>query len=181
VSLFSPARWWVDRFQFGLRAEMPPGLREDRDVRAKSVLGRSYAPAAKSSPGCRLIQTALALYLIPAFLIVLVAGIVGILVVGMIRFFTHLPSTIVGYRKAHLGRLARPCARADVGVLNLPTHIGDGSPPCPTPIPLRCWGRGCQACDPSRPNRNATERMYDRGLQLQGAMQAPEECRPWVR
>jgi hypothetical protein len=36
----------------------------------------------------------LALYLIPAFLIVLLVGAVGILVVGVIRFFTRLLGTI---------------------------------------------------------------------------------------
>jgi hypothetical protein len=38
----------------------------------------------------------LALYLIPAFLIVLLVGAVGILVVGVIRLFTRLLGTTAG-------------------------------------------------------------------------------------
>jgi len=58
-------------------------------------LGESCAPS-KSSLGCRLIQMTLALYLIPALLIVLLVGAVGILVVGVIRFFTRLLGTTAG-------------------------------------------------------------------------------------
>jgi hypothetical protein len=56
------------------------------------LLGKdeSCAPSKQSSLGYRLIQIALALYLIPAFLIVLLVGVVGILVIGVIRFFTRL-------------------------------------------------------------------------------------------
>ncbi len=56
-------------------------------------LGESCSPSEKSSLRCRLIQMTLALYLIPAFLIVLLVGAVGILVVGVIRFFAHLLGT----------------------------------------------------------------------------------------
>lgn len=58
-------------------------------------LGESCSPS-KSSLRCRLIQMTLALYLIPAFLIVLLVGAVGILVVGVIRFFTRLLGTTAG-------------------------------------------------------------------------------------
>jgi hypothetical protein len=58
-----------------------------------SVLGRSCAPATKSSLGCRLIQMTLALYLIPAFLIVLLVGVVGIVLVGVVRLLARLLST----------------------------------------------------------------------------------------
>jgi hypothetical protein len=58
-------------------------------------LGESCSPS-KSSLGCRLIQMTLALYLIPAFLIVLLVGAVGILIVGVIRFFTRLLGTTAG-------------------------------------------------------------------------------------
>ncbi len=56
-------------------------------------LSESCSPSKKSSLGCRLIQMSLALYLIPAFLIVLLVGAVGILLVGVIRFFTRLLGT----------------------------------------------------------------------------------------
>jgi len=58
-------------------------------------LGEPCSPS-KSSLGCRLVQMTLALYLIPAFLIVLLVGAVGILVVGVIRFFTRLLGTTAG-------------------------------------------------------------------------------------
>ena len=58
-------------------------------------LGKPCAPS-KSSLGCRLIQMTLVLYLIPALLIVLLVGAVGILVVGVIRFFTRLLGTTAG-------------------------------------------------------------------------------------
>ena len=63
-----------------------------------SVLGpgESCAPSKESSLGCRLIQMTLALYLIPAFLIVLLVGAVGIMVVGVIRFFTRLLGSTAG-------------------------------------------------------------------------------------
>ena len=47
----------------------------------------------KSNLGCRLVQMTLALYLLPALLIVLVVGAAGILVTGMIRFFTLVLGT----------------------------------------------------------------------------------------
>jgi len=56
-------------------------------------LGESCSPSKKSSLGCRLIQMTLALYLIPAFLIVLLVGAVGILVIGVVRFFTRVLGT----------------------------------------------------------------------------------------
>ena len=59
-------------------------------------LSESCSPSKKSSLGCRLIQMTLALYLIPAFLIVLLVGAVGILVVGVIRFFTRLLGKTAG-------------------------------------------------------------------------------------
>jgi len=59
-------------------------------------LGESCSPSEKSSLGCRLIQMTLALYLIPAFLIVLLVGAVGILVVGVSRFFTRLLGRTAG-------------------------------------------------------------------------------------
>jgi hypothetical protein len=42
-----------------------------------------------SNLGCRLVQVTLALYLLPAILIVLAVGAAGILVTGVIRFFTR--------------------------------------------------------------------------------------------
>jgi hypothetical protein len=48
------------------------------------------APSRRSSLGCRLIQTTLALYLLPALLIVLLVGVVGILVLSVVRFCTRL-------------------------------------------------------------------------------------------
>ena len=47
----------------------------------------------KSNLGCRLVQMTLALYLLPAILIVLVVGAAGILVTGVIRFFTLVLGT----------------------------------------------------------------------------------------
>ena len=58
-------------------------------------LGHSCAPS-KRSPGCRLIQMTLALYLVPALLIVLLVGAVGILVIDVIRSFTRLLGRTTG-------------------------------------------------------------------------------------
>ena len=54
------------------------------------VPGGSCAPSTSTNLACRLVQIALALYLIPALLIVLLVGAVGMLVVGMGRLFTRL-------------------------------------------------------------------------------------------
>ena len=43
-----------------------------------------------SSLGCRLIQMVMALYLIPAVLVVLLVGAVGILAIGLVRLITRL-------------------------------------------------------------------------------------------
>jgi hypothetical protein len=45
---------------------------------------------------CRLVQIGLALYLLPAFLIVLLVGGVGMLVIAVIRLFADLPGKTVG-------------------------------------------------------------------------------------
>ena len=67
-------------------------------------------PSTGTNLVCRLVQIALALYLIPAFLIVLLVGAVGMLVVGMVRLFTRL--------------LARPRAGQKLGtVLILPLAV----------------------------------------------------------
>jgi hypothetical protein len=60
---------------------------------ASPVLDGSCAPSTSTNPACRLVHIALALYLIPAFLIVLLVGAVGMLVVGMVRLFTRLPGS----------------------------------------------------------------------------------------
>ena len=86
-------------------------------------LGESCSPSKKSSLGCRLIQMTLALYLIPAFLIVLLVGAVGILVVGVIRFFTRLLGTTHGWREARPGSLTRSRASIDVGMLRLALRV----------------------------------------------------------
>jgi len=57
---------------------------------ASLVLDGSCAPSTSANLACRLVHIALALYLIPAFLIVLLVGEVGMLVVGMGRLFTRL-------------------------------------------------------------------------------------------
>ena len=61
-----------------------------RTPAASPVLDGSCAPSTSTNLACRLVQIALALYLIPAFLIVLLVGAVGMLVVGMGRLFTRL-------------------------------------------------------------------------------------------
>jgi hypothetical protein len=60
------------------------------ELSASLVLDGSCAPSASTNLACRLVHIALALYLIPAFLIVLLVGEVGMLVVGMGRLFTRL-------------------------------------------------------------------------------------------
>jgi hypothetical protein len=47
-----------------------------------------------SGLGCRLVQMVLALYLIPAFLVVLLVGAVGILAIGLVRLFMRLLDAI---------------------------------------------------------------------------------------
>ena len=63
---------------------------------ARCSVGRGPAPSTSTNLVCRLIQIALALYLIPAFLIVLLVGAVGMLVVGMVRLFTRLLGATAG-------------------------------------------------------------------------------------
>ena len=77
------------------RFRLVSSLSHSRSYGSVLGLGESCAPS-KSSLGCRLIQMTLALYLIPALLIVLLVGAVGILVVGVIRFFTRLLGTTAG-------------------------------------------------------------------------------------
>jgi len=55
-----------------------------------SVLNESPARITASSLVCRLVQMVLALYLIPAFLAVLLVGAVGILTIGLVRLFIRL-------------------------------------------------------------------------------------------
>jgi hypothetical protein len=54
------------------------------------VLDQPRARIMVSGLGCRLVQTVLALYLIPAFLVVLLVGAVGILTIGLVRLFIRL-------------------------------------------------------------------------------------------
>jgi hypothetical protein len=54
------------------------------------VLDEPRARITASSLGCRLVQMVLALYLIPALLVVLLVGAVGIVTIGLIRLFTRL-------------------------------------------------------------------------------------------
>lgn len=54
------------------------------------VLDEPRARITVSGLGCRLVQTALALYLIPAFLMVLLVGAVGIVTIGLVRLFSRL-------------------------------------------------------------------------------------------
>jgi len=65
--------------------------------------GESCAPTKKRSLGCRLIQMILALYLVPALLIVLLVGAAGILVIGVIRFLTRLLGTTAAFGSGRLG------------------------------------------------------------------------------
>ena len=71
-----------------------------------TVLGGSCAPSTSTNLACRLVQIALALYLIPAFLIVLLVGAVGMLVVGMVRLFTRLLGATAGWSGARAGTLS---------------------------------------------------------------------------
>ncbi len=77
-------------------------------------LGESCSPSKKSSLGCRLIQMSLALYLIPAFLIVMLVGALGMLVVSVIRFFTSLLGQTAGQQEARPGSPSRTHAWIDV-------------------------------------------------------------------
>jgi hypothetical protein len=54
------------------------------------VLDEPRARITLSGLGCRLVQMVLALYLIPAFLVVLLVGAVGILTIGLVRLFIRL-------------------------------------------------------------------------------------------
>lgn len=53
-------------------------------------------PSRRSSLGCWLIRTTLALYLLPALLIVLLVGAVGILVLDVARLCTHWAGPAAG-------------------------------------------------------------------------------------
>jgi hypothetical protein len=55
-----------------------------------SVIDESPARITASSLLCRLVQIFLALYLIPAFLAVLLVGAVGTLTIGLVRLFIRL-------------------------------------------------------------------------------------------
>jgi hypothetical protein len=54
------------------------------------VLDEPRARVTASGLGCRLVQMVLTLYLIPAFLVVLLVGAVGIVTIGLLRLFTRL-------------------------------------------------------------------------------------------
>jgi hypothetical protein len=54
------------------------------------MLGEPRARITASGLGCKLVQIVLALYLIPAFLVVLLVGAVGILMIGLVRLFIRL-------------------------------------------------------------------------------------------
>jgi hypothetical protein len=64
-----------------------PGVRSHSPV---PVLDEPRARITTSSLGCRLVQMVLALYLIPAFLVVLLVGAVGVLTIGLVRLFIRL-------------------------------------------------------------------------------------------
>ena len=71
---------------------------------ASPVLGGSWsAPSTSTNLASRLVQIALALYLIPALLIVLLVGAVGMLVVGMVRLFIRLLGATSGWSEARAG------------------------------------------------------------------------------
>jgi hypothetical protein len=70
---------------------------------ASPVLGGSCAPSTSTNLASRLVQIALALYLIPALLIVLLVGAVGMLVVGMVRLFIRLLGATSGWSEARAG------------------------------------------------------------------------------
>ena len=61
-----------------------------RSHSAVPMLGEPRARITASGLGCRLVQMVLALYLIPAFLVVLLVGAVGILTIGLVRLFIGL-------------------------------------------------------------------------------------------
>jgi hypothetical protein len=54
------------------------------------VLDDPRARAKASGIVCRLVQMVLALYLIPAILVVLLVGAVGIVTIGLVRLFSRL-------------------------------------------------------------------------------------------
>ena len=57
---------------------------------AVPMLGEPRARITASGLGCRLVQMVLAVYLIPAFLVVLLVGAVGILTIGLVRLSIRL-------------------------------------------------------------------------------------------
>src|SRR5271166_810914 len=74
---------------------------------ASPVLGGSYARAPSTPISLvYLVQIALALCIIPAFLIVLLVWAVGMLVVGMVRLFIRLPGATAGWSEARAGTLS---------------------------------------------------------------------------
>jgi hypothetical protein len=68
-------------------ASLLSGVRSHSSV---SVLDAPHARITAGGVGCRLIQMVLALYLVPAFLVVVLVGVVGILTIGLVRIFIHL-------------------------------------------------------------------------------------------
>jgi hypothetical protein len=69
-------------------------------------LGDSDSPSKKSSLICRVVHITLALYLLPAVLIVLAVGVAGILVLEVVRFFAlAVLHAAKAYRLARLFRL----------------------------------------------------------------------------
>ena len=103
----------------------------------------------KSDLGCRLVQMTLALYLLPAILIVLVVGAVGILIIGVIRFFTLVLGTTAeggdhgrrenvawAGRKASRPGLSGYPLRGRVAGAESPRARGDGLAPAPSVVSL---------------------------------------------
>ena len=62
------------------------------------VLDEPRARITASGMGCRLVQMVLAVYLIPAFLVVLLVGALGILTVCLVQLFIQAPRVVL--RKA---------------------------------------------------------------------------------
>ena len=85
------------------RNEPQEGVRKPS---ASPVLDGSCVPSTSTNLACRLVQIALALYLIPALLIVLLVGAVGMLVVGIVRLFIRLPGATAGWSEARAGTLS---------------------------------------------------------------------------
>ena len=73
--------------------------RNEPQVCRSPVLGGSCVPSTSTNLACRLVQIALVLYLMPAFLILLLVGAVGVLVVGTVRLFTRLLVACDGRRE----------------------------------------------------------------------------------